>query len=67
MEMPPAALPGAIKTCQLPGKKWVIASLTDQSFCPHRAIKEPHPLGGFTFLSEFPQLYEDIAANDCTK
>jgi hypothetical protein len=54
--MPPAALPGAIKTCELPGKKWVIAPLTDQSFCPHRAIgRKPHLLGVGTFLNGFPQ------------
>jgi hypothetical protein len=55
-KMPPAALPGAIKTCELPGKKWVIAPLTDQSFCPHRAIgRKPHLLGVGTFLNGFPQ------------
>ncbi len=55
-KMPPAALPGAIKTCELPGKKWGFAPLTDQSFRPHRAImKTPRLLGVCTFLSLFPQ------------
>ena len=56
-KLPSTALPGAIKTCELPGKKWVLATLTDQSFCPHRAIvRTPHLLGVFTFLSGFPQV-----------
>jgi hypothetical protein len=50
------ALPEAIKACELPGKKWVIAPLTDQSFGPHRAMgRTPHLLGVGTFLNGFPQ------------